>query len=70
MSEKTPATLTWHLFVDCPHCDELIDLAGPDYDGEGYVPRCLFSNAWDKLDDYEVECNKCGEEFLVLEVRH
>jgi len=70
MNEKVRATLSWHLNTVCPHCKEDIDLADPEYDAEGFVPRCIFSNAWDTLKDFEVECRKCGEVFHISGVEY
>ena len=64
MSENVPAILSWHLFTDCPKCGDQIDLSSPENDSEGYVPTCIFSNAWDNLKGHEVEC-ACGHTFEI-----
>lgn len=59
------ASLSWHLFVECPHCREDIDLADSPYDDEGYFSEPLFNNRWDEIEGKEVDCPKCKNTFSV-----
>ena len=70
MDNKAMAILSWQLNTVCPHCNEDINLADPEYDADGFVPRCIFSNAWDTLKDFEVECRVCGKAFYISEVEY
>jgi uncharacterized Zn finger protein len=68
--KRPTATLNWSLYVDCPQCDKSNDLAGPEHDTEHHVARHIFSNAWDKLNGHEVECEHCGHEFTIEKVEY
>jgi hypothetical protein len=70
------ARLDIEVFVDCPHCDHLIDLvkpedtAGYDHNEEGYVlsqacPNGHWSEEHKNFEVEEVECSSCGNTFNV-----
>lgn len=67
-TEQPIAHLDWSLHVDCPKCKEDNDLADSKHDTEHDIARHIFSNAWDKLNDWEVTCEHCGHEFKIKEV--
>ena len=62
------ATLTWHLFVDCPKCKELIDLA--DQDDDHCFSEPLFSNRWEDIEGEKAFCPKCKAEFVIDQVEY
>lgn len=70
MSKKPIAFLDWCLHVDCPECNESSNLANPEHDAEHDIARHIFSNAWDKLNDWEVTCEHCGHEFTIERVEY
>jgi len=68
MSEQTPkptALLDWSLYVDCPKCSLSNNLANAVHDGEHDIARLIFTNAWDKLEGWEVTCEGCEHEFTI-----
>lgn len=65
---KPTAYLEWSLNVDCPHCDVDIDLAGLEFDERYPIAKHIFTNNWDMLRDYKVECPHCKHEFEIKEV--
>jgi DNA-directed RNA polymerase subunit RPC12/RpoP len=67
---KPTATLTWNLYVDCPQCGKSNDLASGDHDTDHDIAKHIFTNAWDKLDGWEVECEHCGHEFQIERVEY
>ena len=67
-AEKPTAYLQWSLTVDCPKCNHSNDLATGDHDCEHTIVRHIFTNAWDKLDGWEVTCEGCGHEFTIERV--
>ncbi len=67
---KSVAVLNWSLYVYCPHCDKPNDLADPEHDTEHDIARHIFTNAWDKLKDWDVECQHCGYEFQLEGVEY
>lgn len=67
---KPTATLTWNLYVDCPQCGKSNDLAGGHHDTDHGIAKRIFTNAWDKLDGWEVECEHCGHEFQIERVEY
>jgi hypothetical protein len=54
------AQLDWQLDVQCPKCEEYIDLTKNDDDC--IVSSAIFNNNWDALKGFDVTC-KCGHEF-------
>lgn len=60
---RAKATLNANLWVDCPNCEEAIDLFYNDPEGHYTTP--IFSNNWDKLEGMEVECDECGHRFCI-----
>jgi len=64
--EKINAELHARLWIECPNCDEDIDLFEDDPDGVYTVP--VFNNSWDDLKEEEVYCPKCGHEFQIKEI--
>jgi len=69
--KATPtASLDWSLYVDCPKCGEANDLSDPQHDTEHDIARHIFSNAWDKLNGWEVTCENCDHEFTIEKVEY
>jgi hypothetical protein len=64
--KKPLAQLHYSLYVNCPHCDELMDLSekDPDY----IIVYALFNNCWDDLNGYDTVCPKCGTDFQIEKV--
>jgi len=67
---KPTATLTWNLYVYCPQCGKSNDLASGDHDTDHDIAKHIFTNAWDKLDGWAVECEHCGHEFQIERVEY
>lgn len=57
------AYLSWSLDVDCPKCEEEIDLCINDCDQ--VVSGAIFNNKWDDLKGHVVTCIKCKHEFVL-----
>lgn len=55
------ATLEWSVNVECPRCENLIDLA--ENDDDNIVGNAIFNNNWDALIGHEVTCSHCGRAF-------
>ena len=66
----TAALLDWSLHVDCPKCNESNDLARANHDTENDIAQAIFNNDWDKLNEWEVECEHCGHEFKIERVEY
>ena len=64
------ALLDWGLHVECPKCELQNNLASGLHDSENTIARHIFSNAWDKLDGWEVTCEGCGHEFRLAGVEY
>ena len=65
---RSKALLSWHLFVDCPYCSEIIDLA--DIDEDEWVSIPIFNNKWDDLEGAEVECYNCNKFFTIDKIEY
>jgi len=70
MSTNPTAWLEWSLHVSCPACKQSNDLAGPEHDSEHDISKHIFTNAWDKLQGWEVTCEHCGHEFKIEKVEY
>jgi hypothetical protein len=64
------ALMDWSLHVDCPMCEHSNDLASGDHDSEHHIAHHIFHNTWDKLQGWEVTCEKCGHEFAIKGVEY
>lgn len=64
------ARLDWSLHVDCPKCSLSNDLSSALHDGEHSISRHIFTNAWDKLNGWEVTCEGCEHEFTIERVEY
>lgn len=62
---RPTALLDWGLYVDCPKCGLSNNLASCLHDAEYTIARHIFTNAWDKLEGWEVTCEGCEHEFLL-----
>ncbi len=69
-ARKPTALLNWSLHVDCPKCGLSNDLASCLHDGEHDIARLIFTNAWDKLEGWEVTCDGCEHEFTIERVEY
>ena len=67
---KPVAILNWSLHVTCPQCDKSNDLSDPEHDTEHDIARHIFTNAWDELKGWEVECQHCAHEFTIEKVEY
>lgn len=73
------ARLDIEIFVNCPHCDYLIDLmkeedtAGYDHNEEGHISSQAFPDGtWSQQHELfsveDVKCTECGKSFNVKEL--
>ncbi len=69
-AKKPTAFLDWGLCVECPKCSLSNDLSSSLHDGEHSISRYIFSNAWDKLRDWEVTCEGCEHELTIERVEY
>lgn len=61
---KPTAFLDWSLDTECPHCGREVDLVKYDSDhGDSSIAKMIFTNRWDALADWEIECQHCQKEF-------
>lgn len=64
------AQLDWSLEVECPNCKTDLNLADGDYDSEGDISSAIFTNRWDRLNGFEICCEKCSHDFLLDSVEY
>ena len=69
-ARKPTALLDWSLYVDCPKCSLSNNLASSLHDCEYSIARHIFTNAWDKLEGWEVTCEGCEHEFTIERVEY
>jgi hypothetical protein len=62
--------LSFDLHVNCPHCDETIDLMDNDYNDDGFFTRPIFENRWEDLKGEEITCFECEETFTIKDVEY
>ncbi|MCK5021466.1 MAG: hypothetical protein KAS32_30925 [Candidatus Peribacteraceae bacterium] len=63
---RKPARLSLTLVVNCPNCEEEINLADSTYEGMYIIP--VFNNKLDDLKDETVVCTVCNTEFQLARV--
>jgi len=65
------AFLDWSLDVDCPHCGENVDLVRLERDGgDNSIATRIFTNNWDALKGWDVECPNCKHDFTLDHVEY
>lgn len=58
------AFLDYQIDVDCPHCNESVDLVRLESDaGDNTISGNVFQNRWHLLKGYLVECPHCKNDF-------
>ena len=68
---KTIAFLDWSLDVDCPNCNETVDLVRLEADaGDNSISGRIFTNNWDALKGWDVECPHCKRDFKIDRVEY
>ncbi len=60
---KPKVELIFSLTVDCPGCEEEIDLTDGEFENLYVDP--IFTNEWEALEDEEVECPHCEIKFQI-----
>ena len=72
MTDKTQKSATvyfgWSLKVECPNCQEDLDLATGDYDNDLELSDHVFNNKWEKLKGFVVKCESCKKEFKIRNI--
>ena len=75
MTETVAATLAIQLTIECPHCEDYIDLMGDNIENlndEGYISKqCLPDGCWHTQHeefDEKVECPFCEKEIHIKEI--
>ena len=67
--KKVKASLVASLYVDCPYCNEQIDLFGYENDEDcGRFTIPIFNNKFDDIEGSEAICTCCDKLFIVSEV--
>jgi len=67
MIEPT-GVLDWSLTIECPKCNEDLDLSSGDYNSDGCISTPIFNNKWDDLKGLEIQCACCEHDFYIKEV--
>ncbi len=65
---KATARLNWNLYIDCPSCDDTIDLV--DQDDDGVYAHAIFNDSWEELTDEIAFCKACDHEFKIASVSY
>lgn len=67
-AQAPTAFLWWSLDVECPECNRSNDLQQSVHDSENTIAQHIFSNAWKKLEGWEVTCEHCDFKFQLAKV--
>lgn len=73
MTEKVTGSLSIQAHVNCPKCDEMIDLFQIEtLKDDGFIWRALLGRErlGTKDLDQEIDCPKCGAAFQVGEIEY
>jgi hypothetical protein len=68
--DKANARLSWNLFLDCPYCKKLIDMADDIEDDGGWISRPIFENRWEDLEDEVFDCPYCEKEITIGKIEY
>lgn len=67
----TIAYIDWSLDIECPHCEENVDLVQYESDtGDNSIAGRIFTNQWDKLNGMIIECPYCRKDFTIDKVEY
>ena len=67
----TIAFIDWSLDVECPHCEKEVDLVLYDSDsGDNSIAGLIFTNQWDELKGWMIECPYCHNDFHLSRVEY
>lgn len=65
------ALLDWSLDIECPHCKKGIDLVQYDsVSGDYGIAKKIFTNNWQDLEGWKIECPNCEKEFELAGVEY
>lgn len=70
-TKNATAFLDWSLEVDCPHCDETVDLVELESDSGDYdIANRIFTSKWGELAGWDVKCPHCKHDFKLEKVHY
>ena len=65
------AFVDWSLDIECPHCEKEIDLVDYESNSEdNYLSVKIFTNKWDEISGFLVECPHCHHDFQIDKVEY
>lgn len=64
------ALLTWSLWIECPWCDESIDLSDIDHGYDHRFAHAIFNNDWAAVNGSDVSCPSCEKEIIIEKVEY
>lgn len=68
LMKKANITLTCHLWVDCPYCRAVLDLANDEYNYEYNTKAAIFAKQSERLYGKIITCECCNSDFELGEV--
>ena len=63
------ARVDFTLIINCPECDEAMDLADEDAEYDFQFSQAIFGGKWNDIIGLEVTCDECDHEFGITEVK-
>lgn len=64
--KQSVAYLGYSIDCDCPHCGENVDVVKCESDaGDNSISSRVFTNNWDALEGWPIECPHCNTEFEI-----
>lgn len=71
MKKKAIAFLEYSINVDCPHCEEDIDLVDMESNsGDHDISNLVFRGAWDSLINWDIDCPHCKQAFQLEKLEY
>lgn len=67
---KQIAYIDWNLLIKCPHCGTTNDLSKQVHDAEQTIAKAIFANLWHELDNLNVKCESCKNDFMIDKVEY
>lgn len=64
MTKRATAFLEYEVSCDCPHCNESVDILDIESNaGDNSISARIFTNQWDQLKGWPIECPHCKNDF-------
>jgi glutaredoxin len=69
--KQATAFLEYSINVDCPHCENDVDLLDVESNaGDNSISARVFTSEWDQLKGWPIECPHCHTDFELARLEY